>query len=169
MLMRSQILVKRMNFVTKPVPDPRFGACKLLGSLPDIRKQVSTFLRKEPDAILYLSIVLHSLNNCLAFHMSVNMQRCFLLVHSLSFSTCFGLMRPSSDGHPLTEPAALLCRFYIQFCFFLATWFCLVRASLISYLQYTMFIVSVVWCMLYITVFCFVICSFMLVLKAGIA
>jgi hypothetical protein len=32
---------------------------------------------------------------------------------SLSFKTCFGLMRPSSGVHPLTEPAAL----YVVFAF----------------------------------------------------
>jgi hypothetical protein len=52
---------------------------------------------------------------CLAFLMSVNMQ----LSLSLSFTTCFDLMRPSSGVHPLKEPAALLCRlFFIQFWFF---------------------------------------------------
>jgi hypothetical protein len=64
--------------------------------------------------ILHLSILLHSLNDCLALLMSVNMQRCFLLVHSLSFTTCFDLMLPSLGVHPLTEPPALLWRFRIQ-------------------------------------------------------
>jgi hypothetical protein len=48
--------------------------------------------------------------------MSVNMQRCFF-ISSFSFTTCFGLMQPSSGVQPLMEPAALLFRFCIQFWF----------------------------------------------------
>jgi hypothetical protein len=42
--------------------------------------------------------------------MSVNVQCCFLFVHFVTFTTCFGLMWPSSGVHPLTDPAALSCR-----------------------------------------------------------
>jgi hypothetical protein len=55
---------------------------------------------------LHFSILLHLLNVL----MSVNIQRCFLFVHSHSFTTCFGLMRPSSGVQLSMEPAALLCR-----------------------------------------------------------
>jgi hypothetical protein len=69
----------------------------------------NTYIHTDINVYIDVSILLHSLINCLAFLMSVNMQCCFSS-SSLSFTICFGLMRPSSGVQPLTEPAALLTR-----------------------------------------------------------
>jgi hypothetical protein len=71
-----------------------------------LRLRYSWILKKTSNQIWHLGLLYKlselkfsiSLINCLALLMSVIMQRCFLLVHCLSFTTCFGLRCSSLGG-----------------------------------------------------------------------
>jgi hypothetical protein len=88
------------------------NTCVLAQARMNYAQLSALHIRRTAATIRYLSAVLH---NCLAFLMPVNMQRCFLLVHSLFFITCFSLMWPSSGVQLLTGPVVLLCCFCTQF------------------------------------------------------